>query len=272
MKDTPEWKATRADYLRRLRERAAADPDFAARQAAARRAAVRRYYDRLTPEQLETYRASRRDWYRNLTPEKKAARKYWYGSLSLELKRLFLLELRQARALQRLQEVNALSGRRVRWDHANDHLLGTMPDGELAAMLAVSIQTIKYHRLSQGIELRRRGGEWTEDEIKLLGTDADRVIAEKLGRSAASVTLRRLRLGIAAARRTGRLSIQPGAPQAIRISDEMRELFAELEPLLLPRYQGAGLPVDRLEPWQITEIALRELLATLRKSKARGRI
>lgn len=228
VKDTLDWKAVRADYLDRLRARLAADPEFAQRQAQAHRAAVKRHYDRLTPKQLDEYRAARRDWHRNLAPERRAARKPWYASLSPELKSLFLAELREKRALARLQDTTTLGG--------------------------------------------PRGVPWADDEIALLGTDTDRAIAARLGRSIASVKLQRDRHGIPAAFRTGKRLVPGAVPSVIRPNDTMRELLGELEPLLLLRYQSAGLPADHLEPWQIVEIALKELAAALRKERARERV
>ncbi len=80
-------------------ERAATDPAFAERRARAHREAVRRYWSGLSPEQLERYRAVRRNWFKNLTPEQRALRKSWYRELTPELKRLFLTELRRKRKL-----------------------------------------------------------------------------------------------------------------------------------------------------------------------------
>lgn len=151
VKDTQAWKATRADYLERLRERLAADPEFARRIAQGRREAARRYHVKLNPEQLEAYRAQRRAWHRNLAPERRAERKYWYGTLSPQLKALFLLELREKRALARLKEASQILDTRTKWDKSNDHLLGTMSDGKLARQLGVQQQVVTYHRRRLGI-------------------------------------------------------------------------------------------------------------------------
>lgn len=107
VKDTDAWKETRSDYLRRTAERAAADPAFAEHRARAHREAVRRYWLGLSPEQLERYRAVRRDWFKNLTPEQRALRKSWYRELTPELKRLFLTELRRKRAKPQAQRITS---------------------------------------------------------------------------------------------------------------------------------------------------------------------
>ena len=100
---------------------------------------------------------------------------------------------------------------------------------------------------------------WTGEELELLGTDTDAEIGRVLRRSASSVRQARLNRGIPAYR------VAIGSPERreraglIRVNDSTRDLISELEPLLLLRYQAAGLPIDRLDPWQIVEIALREL-------------
>lgn len=105
VKDTSEWQATRADYLDRVKERAAADPAFAERLALIHREALRRFRAALAqdPDRLEAVRAAGREWHRKRSPEQRASRKYWYGSLTPEMKLLFLLDLRRKRALKRLQ-------------------------------------------------------------------------------------------------------------------------------------------------------------------------
>jgi len=98
VKNTQEWKETRSAYIVQQKERAARDHEYAKRLAKQRRAAVRKHRASLSPEQLEALREKGRQWHRNMTPEQRAARKYWYGGLSPELKQVFLLELRERRA------------------------------------------------------------------------------------------------------------------------------------------------------------------------------
>lgn len=315
VKDTPEWRATRADYLGRVKERAARDPEFAERLARNHRDALRRFRAALAkdPDRLEAARAAGREWHRQRTPEQRAARKYWYGSLSPELKQLFLLDLRQQRAYDRLKEITMafkwpeekshLLGtmpdvavakelgctaavvayqRKLRgiptyvdtkgWDDANNHLLGTMSDGELAKQLDVPRHVIRNKRVVLNVPAHGRDDRraWTPEEDAKLGTDTDAVIAQDLGRTKASVLQRRVKLNIPP------VLVRTGIPntakrQVVHISEEMQAKLDELHEPLLQRYRDAGLPMDELQPWQIVEIALNELLLSVRKSQARQR-
>ncbi|MCO7643669.1 hypothetical protein NJI34_43705 [Pseudomonas sp. S 311-6] len=96
VKDTPSWKAVRANYLARLRETMQADPQFAEQFRAYGREQTRKWYASLaqTPERLnellrlkreerqqwrerilsdpmgwEAYKFKARAWYSGLTPE-----------------------------------------------------------------------------------------------------------------------------------------------------------------------------------------------------------
>lgn len=315
VKDTPEWRTTRADYQGRVKERAARDPEFAEHLARSHIKALRRFRAALEqdPGRLEAVRAAGREWHHKRTPEQRAARKYWYGSLSSELKQLFLLDLRQQRAYERLKETNMafkwpeekshLLGtkpdvavakevgctpsvvayqRKQRgistyaapsdWDAANDHLLGTLSDNELSKQLGVPAHTIRHKRITLGIPAHGRDGykDWAPEEEARLGADTDASIAQELGRSRASVLQRRTKLNIPP------VLTRPGTPNApkrhaIYISEEMQAKLDELHTPLLQRYRDAGLPVDELQPWQIVEIAVNELLQSVRKNQARQR-
>jgi hypothetical protein len=313
VKDTPEWRATRADYLGRVKERATRDPEFAERLARNHRDALRRFRAALAkdPDRLEAARAAGREWHRQRTPEQRAARKYWYGSLSPELKQLFLLDLRQQRAYERLKEIamafkwpeekSHLLGtmpdvavakelgctsavvayqRKLRgiptyvppssWDDANNHLLGTMPDRALSKQVGVPTHIVRHKRIVLKVPAYGRDGyqDWTPEEEAKLGTDTDAIVAQELGRSRASVLQRRVKLNIPP------VLVRTGIPntakrQVVHVSEEMQAKLDELHEPLLQRYRDAGLPMDELQPWQIVEIALNELLQSVRKSQAR---
>lgn len=109
VKHTQAWKETRADYIERLKERLGNDLEFAERYYAARRVALKKYRLELAkdPARLAAYKEKQRAWHRNLTPEqredKKARNRAWYSSLDPEFKRMFLLQLREQRALKKLE-------------------------------------------------------------------------------------------------------------------------------------------------------------------------
>lgn len=110
IKHTQAWKDARADYVERLKVRIECDPEFAQKWVEARRMAVRKYRSELEkdPERWASYQEKHRQWHHNMTPEqqenKRAQNRAWYAGLDQEFKRMFLLRLREQRALKRLAD------------------------------------------------------------------------------------------------------------------------------------------------------------------------
>lgn len=155
--------------------------------------------------------------------------------------------------------------------------MGKMPDAELAKIVGCTPWVVAYHRKKRGIptfsEVHEQAGkrsletrrEWTAEEDALLGSDSDAAVAQHIGRTRASVAQRRIGLGIPSARRAR--GIAPRSTNTIHLSEEMRAALHELEPHVRQRYKDAGLPIVRVEPWQIVEIALTDLLASARSKR-----
>lgn len=196
----------------------------------------------------------------------------------------------------------------ARWDPANDHLLGTMPDPQLAGMFGLSSQQVVYRRNKLGIAAHDRtrvSVDWTAERDALLGTMSDAALAARIGVAPCTVGVRRRSLGIApyggersiahwtadedallgtmtdaeVAKQTGR-SVRSVSERRIsrgikavrptkRMPTALREKVMQLEPVLIERYRAAGLPIDKLSEWQIIEIAVNELMASARKSRIR---
>ena len=138
------------------------------------------------------------------------------------------------------------------WSDQHDHLLGTKTDAALAQELGVPKHLVLKRRRALKIPAFGPSGwpAWPQEQVHLLGTMPDAELAQQIGRSVSAVRQQRLALGIKAFR--------PSA--AIAITPEMRVKLEALEPVLLQRYRDAGLPMARLEVWQIVEIALTELV------------
>lgn len=89
---TDEFKAERATYLEKLKERRAADPEFNAQVAAAHKAAVQKAVSKRNadPARRESQLKQMRDWKAGASEEQKeklrAANRAWYASLSPEAK------------------------------------------------------------------------------------------------------------------------------------------------------------------------------------------
>lgn len=97
VKDTDEWRSTRADYLRKLRARLDADPEFAAIFRAEAAARTRDWNVRLLasdPSRIEAMKAEKREerraWRKKLEADPdaweahKARCRAWYAALSAE--------------------------------------------------------------------------------------------------------------------------------------------------------------------------------------------
>ncbi len=89
------------------------------------------------------------------------------------------------------------------------HLLGTMPDRELAVRAGVSPENVRMYRQRRGIVAQWREGEGPPTRVELalaqvgaeLGRVPDAVIASRVGVSRSAVTQYRARHGIAAGRK-----------------------------------------------------------------------
>ena len=138
------------------------------------------------------------------------------------------------------------------WAAENDHLLGTKTDAALAKELGVPKHVVLKRRCALKIPAFGPSG-WPKEQAQLLGTMPDAELAQQIGRSVSAVRQQRLTLGIKAFRYSASIAITP----------EMRAKLEALEPVLLQRYKDAGLPITRLEPWQIVEIAISELSKTI---------
>ncbi|MBI1178465.1 hypothetical protein GC207_13605 [bacterium] len=82
------------------------------------------------------------------------------------------------------------------WTAAEDKLLGTLSDGELARRLGRSTISVMRRRLRLGILLPVQSRLWTLEEDALVGAMPDRELAHKLNRTPAAVKIRRQRKGL----------------------------------------------------------------------------
>jgi len=84
------------------------------------------------------------------------------------------------------------------WTPAEDALLGTMRDAELARKLKRSVLSVRSRRIDNtNIRFIRTPKRWTPAELRLLGRLPDGEIARRSGRFLASVRNKRVQLGIA---------------------------------------------------------------------------
>lgn len=109
---------------------------------------------------------------------------------------------------------------------------------------------------------RRKKIDWTAEMDAIVRSCTASEAAAKLGITRSSINLRRWVLRSLDERAA---SQRPSVP----LDETLARKIAELEPLLVQRYRDAGLPISRLEPWQIIEMAVNELLNAAKRSRTR---
>jgi hypothetical protein len=82
------------------------------------------------------------------------------------------------------------------WQPAEDKLLGTASDRELARRLGRSLSSVRQRMTQLGVQSPLR--HWTAADDALLGKMLDEAVARRLGRTVRAVSTRRQRLGIPA--------------------------------------------------------------------------
>lgn len=120
IKDTPEWRDTRAAYIEKLKARVRLDPEFARRIAQQQQAIRDRFREKLEqdPQRLEAFRAKQRawasEWLRNLAPgqleDRRARHRKWYASLSREERQLRYYQAKMQRAQAQLDALEKEAG------------------------------------------------------------------------------------------------------------------------------------------------------------------
>jgi hypothetical protein len=154
VKGSPQWKATRKDYLIRLQHRLDADPEFAVLFRAEAAARTRQWNARLREADPERHaamkaekRAERAAWRKTLESDPaaweahKAACRAWYAGLSdLERDRIFNIPRRKHPG-----------GPRTNWPASVIRLLGVVQDKEIAGMMKVHPITVALKRQELGI-------------------------------------------------------------------------------------------------------------------------
>jgi hypothetical protein len=98
---------------------------------------------------------------------------------------------------RRIATRGPINPRHRMWQPAEDQMLGTASDEELAVRLRRSPGAVRSRRRALGIDLQApRNPMWTRTEEKLLGTASDAEVARLLGRGERGVQIRRQALGI----------------------------------------------------------------------------
>jgi hypothetical protein len=117
------------------------------------------------------------------------------------------------------------------WTPAEDALLGTMPDQEVARRLNRTLTAVWLRRHCLNLPAfgrRHKRRRWTAEMDALLGTRPDAAVAQQIGLSITEVFYRRQHLGIPA--------FCQGRPQKVRIpfSDDAQESVSAALPFGSP--------------------------------------
>lgn len=157
---------------------------------------------------------------------------------------------------------------RYQWTPEADALLGTESDMSVATRLGISHMAVLTRRNKLNISALNQKivtAKWTQamdDEIGK-GTDAD--VAKKLGLSEGQVMTRRRKLNIA--RVTPSDTNRRVTGVKVFVHSGLYEKICKLEPFFIERFLARGLPVQKLEAWQIIECAIDLTEKTLSKNK-----
>ena len=186
IKDTPEWKETRADYLERVKQKVETDPEYAERWRTPRRAAVARHRDRQNADPVlrEQILLRKRERMRvlaariNADPVARAAKlkkqRDWYRSLSKEEIERYFYEPKRRRDYER-------------------NILSRL---EIAAARADESTKINHIRRGQ------RFSYWTAEQTQYLrehyASTQAADIAAHIGRTVQAVSTKAFDLGLAA--------------------------------------------------------------------------
>lgn len=116
VKDTPEWRDTRAAYIEKLKMRVLLDPDLARHITAQQKAIRDRFRSKLEqdPVRLEEFRAKQRAWFHNMTPQQRAENlarnRAWYQSLSREDRQIRYYQMRLRRTQEQIDALEREAG------------------------------------------------------------------------------------------------------------------------------------------------------------------
>lgn len=113
---------------------------------------------------------------------------------------------------------------------------------------------------------------WTPEQLDMLGKVPDAQLAQEMGVPVHIVFYKRRALNIPAlAPRLSETSSQaPSHSRRIMASPELMALIKEIEPALVERCRKAGLPIYALEDWQIVEIAINDLAASIKRARTKS--
>lgn len=153
------------------------------------------------------------------------------------------------------------------WTPELDALLGTDSDLAIARKTGISPQVVRYRRKKLRIPSKpsRRFAMWTPELDALLGTDNDKAIADRLGLGVGQVRYRRLNLGIKPYVRHRRLK----DGYHLFADNHLLEKINRLEPHLIKRYRGLGVPIKTLKAIEIIEAAIDYMLERAEKGELR---
>lgn len=113
--------------------------------------------------------------------------------------------------------------------------------------------------------------QWSPEHLAMLGKVPDTQLADELGVPVHIVFYKRRSLQIPAlAPRSPESAQVPAHTRRIMASDELLQTIKEIEPALVERCRKAGLPIRALEDWQVVEIAINDLAASIRRARTRS--
>lgn len=152
--------------------------------------------------------------------------------------------------------------------------LGTASDADIAARYGISSATARRERIRRGIAAAtprnhdNRAITWTPEMVSLLGKVTDAEAGRRLGVGMTTVMRERLKRGIPPAMpqtsRDAAIREQHKQAQPIALPAHVRDKLLALEPAARARAVAAGQPIERIELWQIIEMAADALMRQIK--------
>jgi hypothetical protein len=163
------------------------------------------------------------------------------------------------------------------WQPAEERMLGTKTDEELAVLMGRSPKAVQSRRRELGIDLKSRQVPlWTKADEKLLGTASDAEVARLLGRGERGVQLRRQMLGIQKyvgitkpRRWTARQDALLGTKPDREVARLLRRPLSNVQ--IRRHLKGIANPAPERKPWTAKEDELLRRLGDEEVMKRTGR-
>lgn len=111
---------------------------------------------------------------------------------------------------------------------------------------------------------KRTRHPWPDDTDRRLLNEPAKLLAEEWGIPLPIIYSRRTKL------RASQSNARSHVPLVVSIDEDLERKIRQLEPILAAEFRAKGLPVKRLESWQIIEWSINQALAAAKHNRTRA--